>query len=63
MRRLKHRALRCAHGFYAGLCTERTCPHWDGVRSQKDAQRTIVHDAWGKNEPPRHEEQDAERQR
>lgn len=47
---LKHRARRCDHGFYKGLCTDRTCPHWDRVQNEKEAMRTIVHEGWGKSD-------------
>lgn len=47
---LKNRAPRCEHGFLQNLCTHTRCPHWDGVRSDREAQRTIIHDSWGKED-------------
>ena len=45
---LKNRAKRCEHGFYAGLCTERHCSHWDKVKTARDAKKTISHESHGK---------------
>lgn len=44
----QHRAKRCAHGFYRGLCAVRDCAHWDGVIADDQA-RTIVHESWGRH--------------
>jgi len=47
-RKWEHRDVRCAEGFYPGLCTVPTCPHFDGITDERKAIRTLVHDAWGR---------------
>lgn len=45
---LRFRAARCEDGFYLGLCTRIACPHWDHAENDRDAERTLIHAAWGK---------------
>lgn len=45
---MKHRAARCEHSFYKGLCPLPECPHWDGRRGYAATNKTVVHEAWGK---------------